>query len=253
MLRGLTTGVVKLRGDTDLRPCVVFGDEYSSWIPVLRELGYRAILVLLRTDKYLAAVEDSVEDNCAIWSGADWSVFQAAMPSFGVHRQMMGFVDGRVTGELRIMSEGMGIQTLVGTKGLRRAFRGWKMASQRVEHAAVGGVTAGVATVTALTRGDTVLTPAALPYVVARDASTVLSVKPFVRTFRANPGPVEGVALVSLNLGTHNHPYYHGGGLLPELLDRGVRVLAPALFAPPGQWGLRGNFGCKGFLTWDGG
>jgi hypothetical protein len=187
--------VVKLRGDTDLRPCVVFGDEYSSWIPVLRELGYQAILVLLRSDKYLAAVADSVEENCAVWSGADWSVFQAAMPSFGVHRQMMGFVDGRVTGELRIMAEGIGIQTLVDTKGLRRAFRGWKMASQRVEHAHVGGVTTGVATVTVLTRGTAVLTPVGLPYVVARDASTVLSVKPFVQTFRADPGPVEGAAL----------------------------------------------------------
>jgi hypothetical protein len=33
-LRGLTTGVVKLRSDTELLPCVVFGGG-SSWLPVL--------------------------------------------------------------------------------------------------------------------------------------------------------------------------------------------------------------------------
>ena len=83
-LRGLTTGVVKLRGDSELRPCVVFGGQFSSWLPVLRELGYRAILVLLRDECHLEAVEDLVEDKCAVWCGADWSVFQQAMPSFGV-------------------------------------------------------------------------------------------------------------------------------------------------------------------------
>ena len=123
-LRGLTTGIVKLRTDSELKPCVVFGGEFSSWIPVLRELGYRAVLVILRDEKLLATVEDLVDDKCAIWCGPDWTVFGQAMPYFGVGRNMMGLVDGRITAELRDLAEGMGIQTLVGTKGSRRGFPG---------------------------------------------------------------------------------------------------------------------------------
>ena len=70
-LRGLSTGIVKLRGDGVLKPCVVFGGEFSSWLPVLRELGYRAILVILRNDRLLETVEDLVEDKCAVWCGPD--------------------------------------------------------------------------------------------------------------------------------------------------------------------------------------
>jgi hypothetical protein len=238
-LRGLTTGIVKLRSDSDLLPCVVFGEELSSWLPVLGELGYRAILVLLRDEKHLAAVEDLVEDKCAVWCGPDWGVFGEAMPSFGNARSMMGFVEGRVTDELRQMAEGMGIQTLIGTKGARRSFPGWHASCQRVEHAAVGGVTSGVVTLTALTRRPCMLKASGLPYVVKRDASTVLSVQPFVSTFRAIPPPIGAEDLRCVNLGTAGHPYYHGAGLLPGLLTRRVRVLAPALFAPKGLWGLR--------------
>jgi hypothetical protein len=183
-LRGLTTGIVKLRSDEALLACVVFGGEFSSWLPVLRELGYRAILVLLREGKHLEAVEDLVEDKCAIWCGSDWGVFGAAMPSFEVTRNMMGFVDGRVTDELRRMAEGMGVQTLVGTKGARRTFPGWQVACQRVEHSAVGGVTPGVVTLTAMTRRPNMLAGGGPPFVVAQDASTVLSVHPFVSIFR---------------------------------------------------------------------
>ena len=238
-LRGLTTGMVKLRGDGALKPCVVFGGEFSSWLPVLRELGYRAVLVILRNDRLLEAVEDLVEDKCAVWCGPDWSVFRAAMPFFGHDRKMMGFVDGRMTGELRTMAEGMGIHTMFGTKGIRRAFPGWTLETQRVEHAKVGGVTTGYATVTALTRITNGLRPGPLPFVVERDASTVLSVKPFVKTFRAVPASIPADDLRCLNLGSPGHPHYHGGGLLPGVLDRGVWVLAPGLFVPKGQWGLR--------------
>jgi hypothetical protein len=115
-LRGLTTGIVRLRSDEALLPCVVFGGGFSSWLPVLRELGYRAILVLLRDEKHLEAVEDLVEGKCAVWCGLDWGVFGAAMPSFGVTRNMMWFVDGRVTDELRRMSKKWGSKQLLFVK-----------------------------------------------------------------------------------------------------------------------------------------
>jgi hypothetical protein len=191
-LRGLTTGIVRLRSDEALLPCVVFGGGFSSRLPVLRELGYQAILVHspgielgtfawkadIRDEKHLEAVEDLVEDKCAVWCGPDWGVFGVAMPSFGLTRNMMGFVDGRVTDGLRRMSEGMGVQTLVGTKGARRTFPGWHVACQRIEHSAVGEVTSGVVILTAMTRRLDTLAGRGLPFVVARDASTVLSVHP---------------------------------------------------------------------------
>jgi hypothetical protein len=161
------------------------------------------------------------------------------MPSFGVTHNMMGFVDGRVTDELRRMAEGMGVQTLVGTKGARPTFQGWQVACHRVEHSAVGGVTSGVVTLTALTRQPSMLVSGSRPFIVARDASTVLLVHPFVSTFRGIPQGIVADELRCLNLGTVGHPYYHGAGLLPGVLNRQVGVLAPALFAPKGLWGLR--------------
>jgi hypothetical protein len=207
---------------------------------VLRELGYRAVLVLLREDKQLKAVKDFVDDQCVVWSGADWSVFSQAMPFFGVTQNMRGFVDGRITGELRSMAEGMGFQTLIGTKGLRHTFPGWTLATQRVEHSLVGGVPTHTATLTALTCRAGTLCRSTLPYVlVGRDAGTVLSIQPFVSTFRAIPGALGGDSLRSVNLGMASHPYYHGGGLLPGVLDKRLQVLAPVLCAPKGLWGLR--------------
>jgi hypothetical protein len=116
-LRGLTSGVVKLRSDATLRLCVVFGGLFCSWLSVLRELGYRAILVFLRGEDYLDAVEALVGDKCAVWSASDWKALHFTMPSFSLTRNIIGFVEGRVTGELRSLAEGMGVQTLVSTKG----------------------------------------------------------------------------------------------------------------------------------------
>jgi hypothetical protein len=113
------------------------------------------------------------------------------------------------------MAEGMGVQTLVGTKGAWRTFPGWQVACQRVEHSAFGGVTSGVVTLTAMTRRPNMLAGRVLPFV---DASTVLLVHPFVSTFRAVPHDIAADELRCLNLGTMGHPYYHGAGLLSVVL-----------------------------------
>jgi hypothetical protein len=41
------------------------------------------------------------------------------------------------------------------------------------------------------------------------------------------------------NLGTEQCPYYHGGGLLPAIIDRHTEVLTPGIFAPKNSWALR--------------
>jgi hypothetical protein len=48
------------------------------------------------------------------------------------------------------------------------------------------------------------------------------------------------IPLECRNLGSETHPEYHGGGLLPGVLDKSVQIVTPTLFAKPGYWGLRG-------------
>jgi hypothetical protein len=74
-LRGLSQGYVKVCRDWKLKPCVVVGSSFPSWLPVLCELGFEAVLVLLRLSEHLARVESFVGDKCVIWCGADWGAF----------------------------------------------------------------------------------------------------------------------------------------------------------------------------------
>jgi hypothetical protein len=78
-----------------------------------------------------------------------------------------------------------------------------------------------------------------LPYVVSRDASTVLSTMEGTRRYRRAPDTRVAMPLGCLNLGSLSHPEYHGGGLLPSPLDKTIQVVTPTLFAKPGFWGLR--------------
>jgi hypothetical protein len=39
--------------------------------------------------------------------------------------------------------------------------------------------------------------------------------------------------------GCEKHPIYHGGGLLPGIIDRKTRVLTPGVYTPPGKWAVR--------------
>jgi hypothetical protein len=54
---------------------VVVGSSFPSWLPVFYELGFEAVLVLLRLSEHLARVESFVGDKCVIWCGADWGAF----------------------------------------------------------------------------------------------------------------------------------------------------------------------------------
>jgi hypothetical protein len=45
--------------------------------------------------------------------------------------------------------------------------------------------------------------------------------------------------LAVVNLGCDKHPIFHGGGLLPGVPDRGIRVLTPCVYAPQGKSAVR--------------
>jgi hypothetical protein len=59
------------------------------------------------------------------------------------------------------------------------------------------------------------------------------------RHYRTAPTAWAVEPLAVVNLGCEQHPIYHGGGLLPGLLDRGTRVLTPCVYAPWGKWAVR--------------
>jgi hypothetical protein len=140
-LRGLMTGFVKVCKDGKLKPCIVFGSAFPSWLPVLRELGVEPVLILLRSDACLEEVEAFVGDKCVILCGSKWKAFGAAVPNFS-GRECQGFVDGRVMGEAMSLFTSMSIIRVAGTRRVWRGFQGWKLGEIEVVHSDAGGVMA---------------------------------------------------------------------------------------------------------------
>ena len=68
-------GSVRLRLADEGRACVVFGDVFPSWLVVVKELGLRPVMVVLKKDDMIDVVEAMVDDACLVVSGEDWSVF----------------------------------------------------------------------------------------------------------------------------------------------------------------------------------
>jgi hypothetical protein len=124
-LRGLATGgSVRLRVSDGGKACVVFGDKLSLWLPVLKEMGLSAAMVLLRSDEMLVAVEALVlDDACVVVWGKDWSVFGSQVPHFG-SREVIRLMDGRVSQEILLVAAGMNLVPMASTTAARRAVKG---------------------------------------------------------------------------------------------------------------------------------
>jgi hypothetical protein len=116
------------------------GIIFPSWLPVLTEVGFEPVLILLRSDACLEEVETFVGNKCVIWCGSDWGAFGTAVPNFS-GRDCQGFVDGRVTGEAMSLFTSMCVTQVAGTRRARRGFAGWKATEIQVAHNNVGGVT----------------------------------------------------------------------------------------------------------------
>jgi hypothetical protein len=140
------------------------------------------------------------------------------------------FLDARVTAGLLEVLDVAGIGEVFSTQTPRRPGWGWFSAFVNVPHSQVGGVTTRVVLVVRHTK--TVLTgfPLPLELTAQRDAAIVLSHSTFGRYFRPKPDSVLVEPLHCLNLGSIQHPYYHGHGWLPEVVDPNIRVLTPVLY-----------------------
>ena len=76
-LRGLTSGSVAVQDQNSLAPCILFGGASSGWLPVVEQLGYRAVGVLLTSDHGLSYVRACVPAGCRILVCPQWSRLDA--------------------------------------------------------------------------------------------------------------------------------------------------------------------------------
>jgi hypothetical protein len=237
-LRGLTCTMIALWGAFFFRGCAVFGESFPGWMGVLKDQGYRPRVVVLPNLSMLELIESLVDWECGIWVQEDWTYLAGKMPNFE-GEDLVGFVDGRVTGEIGCLGEALRLTKMLGTKSLRRLIPGWLGVSRTFGHAFLGGVTTGQMSITCLVKGSMVDFYGDVQQAVPRDASTVMVSRHFVGEWREAPSSRTLEPLRCANLGTDSDPIYHSGGLLPGSLDRTVKVAVPSQFAPVGNWGAR--------------
>jgi hypothetical protein len=156
------------------------------------------------------------------------------------------------------LAASMGLEDVACTKLPRRGFSGWSMGHQEVVHSAVGGITTKKEMIVRLRKGSDAVLGAALPFIVGRDASRLLSSPRRKalgdierhhrrgRSFHWSVEILERPATPSFMGEFHGGVSwgsfmgeFHGGGLLSGVLDRSVQVVTPTVFAKKGYWGIR--------------
>eukprot|EP00978_Attheya_sp_CCMP212_P005924 scaffold13207_cov65-Attheya_sp.AAC.2 len=70
-LRGLVIGSRLIEPTQTLTPCIVFGDEFSSWLSCLGELGFRATALVLESPMFVDLARSLVDTSCQIHVGID--------------------------------------------------------------------------------------------------------------------------------------------------------------------------------------
>jgi hypothetical protein len=245
-LRGVTDGIVCVR-DAPKQPCIVIGSFFPSWLLHISELGYFVDQVLVKHPSHVAGIHHVCGADVVIWSGADYiELVGALVPR---NASITCFIDGRATVGLLDALAVKGIVDVLSTQTPRRACCGWYSSFVVVPHSEVGGVTIRVLTIVRHSKNPLVGLPLPLEVTAHRDAATVLSHATFGRYFRPKPINTLVDPLRCFNLGSILHPYYHGHGWLPSVLDRNVQVLTPVLnsITHGGQWGLR-TMSCEEIL-----
>jgi hypothetical protein len=230
-LRGLARVLIPIRGRVDYTPCVVFGAMFPAWLGVVRQAGFRPVLVVLGKADWLDVVQSVVEPDCVVCIG---NIDGQTLPAWA---ELVGFVDGWVTSAIIGTVETLGFTSLLSTKSPQRGLPGWKSLTQAFLHEASGGVTTAMQSLTRFGWGSPDLVSQAVPTEILRDASMVLSTRRFVGAWVAAPATCTLTPLCCLNLGSVDAPIYYSGGLLPGTVDKRTAVAVPSNFAPAGFWG----------------
>lgn len=220
------------------------------WLPVLRQMGYRPVLVFLRDKTYLSEVQDSVPAGCAILTGHDWRVFGTTLHPF--QSTHTAFVDGKPSPDVFQLCVKMTLSVVFGIDAPRKVPPGWMLRRVLVEHHLVGGVTTTKTFVVGCIHTTQVEqahfhVPPERPF-VARDLSTVLdattapprSSNPLKPSFSRAAEKEDHLAEFEVrNLGTEESPIYHGGGWLPTMPTPDLWVKTPSVFVTGNKWALR--------------
>jgi hypothetical protein len=225
--------------DACKKPCVVIGDCFPNWLLHVSELGYRVNQVLVRSPSHVSFIHKICGADVPVWSGGDLRLLVATLSL--VEGTVVCFVNGRITSGLLDALGVVGIQDVVSTQTPWHSCSGWHSVFVVVPHQEVGGVTTQVVTLVRHSRLSLKGLPLLLPITAQRDAATVLAHSTFGCYFWPQPMDTLVEPLRCFNLGLVSHPYYHGHGWLPAMLDRNTRVLIPVLNSSSndGQWGLR--------------
>ena len=232
-----------MESQSSLTPCVVFGQRFPIWLPILKQLGYRPVLVFLREKTYIHQVEAGIPDGCIVLSGANWQVFAADLPV--LHSTHAAFVDGKPTSEVLRLSTQMTVSVVYGIGAPRGKLPDeWQLRRISVAHHHVGGVTTGTHNVVGCVHTSAskhyLQAPVPRP-VVPRDLSTVLEAT--APLFHLRPRAPEAEQNLEdyevRNVGSSSEPVYHGGGWLPPKPTPYLTIKTPSVFTKEGRWTLR--------------
>jgi hypothetical protein len=217
-------------------PVILWGCEFCSWLRVLDELGLRPAAVIVSSLINLPLIRSVVGVDCFV--GTEVNFVEVLLPTLRV-KCRMGLVDRRLSQHLCSLAEKLDMSCLIGTLGLRRQILGWERDTLSLRHCEVGGITTALTQGACLIRGKVPPLCEPLLTIVARDASTVLSATALSHKFHPPPESRVVTPLGCVNLGSEGRAHYHGGGLLPEIINRRTCVLTPGVCAPEASWALR--------------
>ena len=129
-LRGLTTGSLMVADSSSTSPCLVFGTSFNRWLPVLSQLGFHAVGVVVTDTSCLEAIRLWVSPTCRIFVSPQWTQgFPLPLPTAGP----VGFLDCRFTHGVASLFESAGLHQVLSLGGFRRSLPGWNVASFSIE------------------------------------------------------------------------------------------------------------------------
>jgi hypothetical protein len=222
-----------------MAPCVVVSDGFPAWLLALGSMGLRPVLILLQDPLVVPLVESLTPTDCTMWCSGNQNTFKPDSSLRSVPN-LICFSDCRLKAGDFDLFESLSVTSIYTTWQIRGALKTWWCSSATVQHAAVGGVTTHVHTVTGWRpRSHRVWIPPPFQEGIPRDAITVLEATGFAKGTRAASHEPQISPLSAVNLGSNTGPVWHSGGLLLSPLDLSTRILISCLGLPSTIWGLR--------------
>jgi hypothetical protein len=177
---------------------VLWGDDFCYWVGVIQELHLEPVVVILANLDSLDLVRATVGEACFVGLATDVEAILGTLAG----KCHLGLVDGRHTKQVCSLGDSLGLTCILGTKNICWSLPGWRHNSYGFNHCEVGGVTTSSTQGVCLVRGDQLPLRSALPVVVLRHASTMLSPQAPAHKYRDAPTASVLTPLGCKNLGS---------------------------------------------------